>query len=69
MQLRTCAAKMLVTVVPRLVRLLGDSWGQTTVKLPDGQWANRLTGESIAGGKVSLAELLREFPVALLVRE
>ncbi|MDP9050096.1 MAG: hypothetical protein M3O31_05135, partial [Acidobacteriota bacterium] len=58
-----------VTIVPRLTRLRGDGWGPTTVKLPEGQWTNRLTGASMAGGKVSVGELLRDFPVALLVRE
>jgi (1->4)-alpha-D-glucan 1-alpha-D-glucosylmutase len=37
--------------------------------LPKGQWSNRLTGESVAGGKAEMDGLLREFPVALLVRE
>jgi (1->4)-alpha-D-glucan 1-alpha-D-glucosylmutase len=58
-----------VTIVPRLMRLLGDAWGQTTVKLPAGRWTNCLTGASIEGGKVSIGELLSDFPVALLVRE
>jgi (1->4)-alpha-D-glucan 1-alpha-D-glucosylmutase len=58
-----------VTVVPRLVTTLAEKWGNTAVALPKGQWSNRLTGESVAGGKAEMDGLLREFPVALLVRE
>jgi (1->4)-alpha-D-glucan 1-alpha-D-glucosylmutase len=57
------------TVVPRLVATLAESWGNTAVALPKGQWRNRLTGERVTGGKTEIEGLLREFPVALLVRE
>ena len=57
------------TIVPRLtVKLLG-TWRDTVVRLPEGRWSNRLTGGDVEGGKVSVRGLLREFPVALLVRE
>jgi len=57
------------TIVPRLtVKLLG-TWRDTTVSLPEGRWRNRLTGADVEGGKVALRTLLKEFPVALLVRE
>jgi (1->4)-alpha-D-glucan 1-alpha-D-glucosylmutase len=58
-----------VTVVPRLVSLLGGAWEQTAVKLPEGRWMNRLTGASLEGGKIAVNDLLRDFPVALLVKE
>jgi (1->4)-alpha-D-glucan 1-alpha-D-glucosylmutase len=58
-----------VTVVPRLVVTLAEKWGNTAVALPKGQWRNRLTGASVAGGKAEMDALLHEFPVALLVRE
>jgi (1->4)-alpha-D-glucan 1-alpha-D-glucosylmutase len=58
-----------ITIVPRLVATLAESWGNTAVALPKGQWRNRLTGGSVAGGKTEMEGLLREFPVALLVRE
>ena len=58
-----------VTVVPRLVRLLRGAWEQTTVKLPDGDWMNLLTGASVTGGKVFMGDLLQDFPVALLVKD
>jgi (1->4)-alpha-D-glucan 1-alpha-D-glucosylmutase len=46
-----------------------DAWRDTAVVLPEGTWTNRLTGAAMAGGAVSVKSLLREFPVALLVRE
>jgi (1->4)-alpha-D-glucan 1-alpha-D-glucosylmutase len=58
-----------VTVVPRWVKVLGGNWHQTAVKLPEGRWMNRLTGAVVDGGKVGVSELLRDFPVALMVRD
>jgi (1->4)-alpha-D-glucan 1-alpha-D-glucosylmutase len=56
------------TVVPRLTMLLGGDWAQTAVALPEGRWTNRLTGAEVGGGDLQIAELLKDFPVALLVR-
>jgi (1->4)-alpha-D-glucan 1-alpha-D-glucosylmutase len=39
------------------------------VLLPQGIWTNRLTGAAMEGGAVLMRSILREFPVALLVRE
>jgi (1->4)-alpha-D-glucan 1-alpha-D-glucosylmutase len=47
----------------------GSGWLETTLELPHGKWTNRLTGASVAGGNVALAAVLRDFPVALLVRD
>jgi len=58
-----------MTVVPRLPQTLAEQWGDTTMELPQGSWTNRMDGRVISGGRVALADLLREFPVALLVRE
>jgi len=55
------------TVVPRLTAMLGD-WEEAIVSLPEGRWSNRLTGATIDGGPVQIEDLLREFPVALLVQ-
>lgn len=55
-----------VAVVPRLPYTLGDTWGDTTLRLPEGRWFNVLSGEVVAGGTVSLQELCAAFPVALL---
>jgi len=58
-----------VAIVPRLVAKLGDDWQDTEVELPRGEWRNHLTGERLRGGHKKLVELMRRFPVALLVRE
>ncbi len=57
------------TIVPRLSLTLDGSWQDTSVTLPEGLWTNRMTGEEVPGGTVSVERLLRQFPVALLVRE
>jgi (1->4)-alpha-D-glucan 1-alpha-D-glucosylmutase len=57
-----------VTVVPRWSHA-AKAWGETTIEVPEGRWRNRLTGVEFAGGRVLVAELLKEFPVALLTRE
>jgi (1->4)-alpha-D-glucan 1-alpha-D-glucosylmutase len=58
-----------VTVVPRLVLLLDGAWKDTVVMLPEGRWRNCFTGVSVEGGTVSVKSLLKDFPVALLVRD
>ena len=56
-----------ISIVPRLVLGLAGDWQNTTLELPPGQWQNHLTGDTLAGGRQPLAELLHRFPVALLV--
>jgi (1->4)-alpha-D-glucan 1-alpha-D-glucosylmutase len=58
-----------VTVVPRLIVKLAGVWRDTWVSLPEGRWRNRLTGRSLEGGSVAVKELLKDFPVALLLRD
>jgi (1->4)-alpha-D-glucan 1-alpha-D-glucosylmutase len=58
-----------MTVAPRLPLTLNGDWDGTTLELPTGSWKNQFTGESVRGGTIGLPELLKEFPVALLVRE
>jgi (1->4)-alpha-D-glucan 1-alpha-D-glucosylmutase len=58
-----------VTVVPRLTLKLDGSWKDTIVVLPKGRWRNRLTGAGMDGGVITMKMLLKDFPVALLVRE
>ena len=48
---------------------LDNSWKDTIVVLPKGRWRNRLTGAVVGGGVIAMKLLLRDFPVALLVRE
>lgn len=57
------------TIVPRLVLMLGGAWRDTVVMLPEGRWRNRLTGVNVEGGTISVKSLLKDFPVALLVRD
>jgi (1->4)-alpha-D-glucan 1-alpha-D-glucosylmutase len=64
-----------VTVVPRWSMMLRSDWADTTVELPAIQnnngrsrWRNRLTGRAVEGERVAVADLLHDFPVALLTR-
>ena len=54
-----------ITIVPRLVLGL-KNWGDTYLELPRGHWRNEFTGETFSGIE-RLSELLKHFPVALLV--
>jgi len=59
----------LLVLVPRLVAGLGGDWADTTVDLPAGRWRSLLTGVEQQGGPgVAVAELMRQFPVAVLAR-
>jgi (1->4)-alpha-D-glucan 1-alpha-D-glucosylmutase len=60
----------IVGVVTRLAVSLGryGGWQDHTVTLPEGLWHDALTGRSLDGGAVRLADLLTPMPVALLVR-
>jgi (1->4)-alpha-D-glucan 1-alpha-D-glucosylmutase len=55
-------------LAPRLVLGLRDGWGATTVDLPGGRWTDALTGATIDGGAVGVADVLGTFPAALLLR-
>jgi (1->4)-alpha-D-glucan 1-alpha-D-glucosylmutase len=57
-----------MTIAPRLPLTVAGDWAGTTVEVPTGRWTNRLTGEPVDGGVIGLGELLKGFPVALLVR-
>lgn len=61
-----------VTLATRLAASVAElgGWGSHTVALPTGQWVDVLTGHRFTGGStpVSVADLLQELPVALLVR-
>jgi (1->4)-alpha-D-glucan 1-alpha-D-glucosylmutase len=58
----------LVVVVPRLVIGLAGDWDDTTVTLPDGEWADLLGGGTYGGGVVGAGKLLDRFPVAVVAR-
>jgi (1->4)-alpha-D-glucan 1-alpha-D-glucosylmutase len=60
----------LAVVVSRLLaRLGGRTWDDTTVTVPAGDWISALDAEPVRGGQVSVATLLRRFPVAVLGRQ
>ena len=61
-------AGSVISVAPRLPLTLDGDWGDTSLSLPDGRWADRLT-EASWEGRVALADLTGRFPVALLERE
>jgi (1->4)-alpha-D-glucan 1-alpha-D-glucosylmutase len=58
-----------VTVATRLpVGVATGGWGDTVLRLPDGDWADLLTGREYAGDAAA-HEVLADYPVALLIRE
>ena len=59
----------LVSVVTRHWQTLEGDWDGTSLRIPDGMWTNRLTGDVVQGGDVFMKDLLTKFPVALLARE
>jgi (1->4)-alpha-D-glucan 1-alpha-D-glucosylmutase len=60
-----------VTVATRLPVGLSrhGGWGDTTLSLGANSWTEVFTGTSYGGSRLAVAELLRTYPVALLVRE
>jgi (1->4)-alpha-D-glucan 1-alpha-D-glucosylmutase len=56
----------IIAVAPRLPLTLNGQWEETSIELPAKAWKNVLTGETLKGGKIQLADLLGRFPVALL---
>jgi (1->4)-alpha-D-glucan 1-alpha-D-glucosylmutase len=57
-----------IAIAPRQWVSLRDAWSETNLVLPQGKWKNCLTGEAVAGGEQRISDLLRKFPIALLVR-
>jgi (1->4)-alpha-D-glucan 1-alpha-D-glucosylmutase len=57
-----------VTVAPRLTLTRAGQWGDTSVALPQGRWRNEFTAEA-HDGHVPIKNLLKRFPVALLIKE
>ncbi len=58
----------IAVLAPRLTWQLAGNWEDTHCELSSGTWLNVLTGEPFSGPRVRLADLMRRFPVALLVR-
>jgi (1->4)-alpha-D-glucan 1-alpha-D-glucosylmutase len=59
----------LVVVVPRLPLAVGGDLGDTRVELPRGAWRDVFSEARHDGGMVSIARLLKDFPVAVLARD
>jgi len=57
-----------VAAVPRLTMNCGN-WEDTYLEIPPGKWTDRLTGQSVEGGRREVGPLLRRFPVLLLTRD
>jgi (1->4)-alpha-D-glucan 1-alpha-D-glucosylmutase len=59
----------LIAIAPRLTAR-GDSVStDASLTLPAGRWRNWLTGTLSDGGEQTIVDLLRDFPVALLVKD
>ncbi len=60
-----------ITVATRLPVTLAAAggWRDTALPLPRGAWTDELTGRAVGGGSPPLAELLAQYPVALLVAD
>ncbi|GAB7052724.1 malto-oligosyltrehalose synthase [Catenuloplanes indicus] len=43
-------------------------WGETSLKLPDREYIDSFTGRDYSGSRLTLAEVLDTYPVALLIR-
>jgi (1->4)-alpha-D-glucan 1-alpha-D-glucosylmutase len=58
-----------VTVAPiRALHVERHGWGEDAVEVPEGRWTDVLTGAERAGGRTPVADLLSDFPVAVLLR-
>ncbi len=64
-----CRGDGAIAIAPRLPLTLGGDWANTTITLPHGRWHNELSGDTIDGGDILMANLLARFPVGLLSRE
>jgi (1->4)-alpha-D-glucan 1-alpha-D-glucosylmutase len=65
----TGSAVSAITVATRLPVALAryGGWGEHTLTLPGGTWTDLLSGRQVSGHSCRLADLLSDFPVALLV--
>jgi (1->4)-alpha-D-glucan 1-alpha-D-glucosylmutase len=59
----------MLVLVPRLVMGLGGDWRDTSITLPDGKWHGAFGGSNHTGGEKRVSDLLKDFPVQLLVRK
>ena len=60
---------VIATRLPHVEASQGPGCIKARIVVDEGRYTNVLTGERVEGGTVELASLVREWPVALLVRE
>ena len=58
-----------VVVVTRFPLRGAPQHADAVVQVPDGRWRELCSGDAVAGGRHSVAALVADFPVAVLVRE
>jgi len=58
-----------LVIAPRLALQLDRNWGDTLLEIPRGKWRNQFSGEVFHDSQLQLGEVLRRFPIALLVDE
>jgi (1->4)-alpha-D-glucan 1-alpha-D-glucosylmutase len=59
-----------MVIAPRFPHRLDNNWSGTTVRLPEGHWTDRMSGQRYDGDSViRISTLLDHFPVALLVKD
>jgi (1->4)-alpha-D-glucan 1-alpha-D-glucosylmutase len=75
---RSLREQTAVVVFPRFAHNLmdgelkapvGTSWGDLRIGLPSGTYKNLLTGERVEGGETRVGDVLKSFPVGLLVKK
>ena len=62
-------AGLVLAVAPRWMFKLEKNWANTRITIPAGRWHHLLTGDEIRGGYMNIEDLLKRFPVALLVKD
>ncbi|GAB4266649.1 MAG: malto-oligosyltrehalose synthase [Candidatus Rifleibacteriota bacterium] len=58
-----------MVVVPRLTLKIRKKWGSTRIILPEGNWRDIFTGQIHKAGSNKLKDLVKHFPVSILVKE
>ncbi|NCB38923.1 MAG: malto-oligosyltrehalose synthase [Erysipelotrichia bacterium] len=57
-----------LVIVPLLRLELKNRWDNTRIILSDGKWQDIFSGNCFAGGSNKIKDLLRDFPVAVLIK-
>jgi (1->4)-alpha-D-glucan 1-alpha-D-glucosylmutase len=57
-----------IVAIPRLQYSLKNHWSSTRMILPEGQWLDIFSDAEYSSGSVKVKELVKDFPVAVLVR-